>query len=63
MTALEGIMASTLCSSFYNSMAMMMAPPRPQGFKAALIKESIRMGHQDLGDWAYERGDLQVGGR
>lgn len=19
------------------------------------------MGHQDLGDWAYERGDLQVG--
>ena len=25
------------------------------------MKESIRMGHSDLGDWAYERGDLQVG--
>ncbi|KAG2424834.1 hypothetical protein HXX76_014255 [Chlamydomonas incerta] len=31
-----------------------------QSFKAALMKESIRMGHSDLGDWAYERGDLQM---
>ncbi|GFR53055.1 hypothetical protein Agub_g15730, partial [Astrephomene gubernaculifera] len=30
------------------------------GFKASLMKESIRMGHSDLGDWAYERGDLQT---
>ncbi len=25
------------------------------------MKESIRMGHSDLGDWAYDKGDLQVG--
>ncbi|KXZ46324.1 hypothetical protein GPECTOR_45g94 [Gonium pectorale] len=31
-----------------------------QGFKAALMKESIRLGHTDLGDWAYGRGDLQT---
>ncbi|EFJ45720.1 hypothetical protein VOLCADRAFT_63341 [Volvox carteri f. nagariensis] len=31
-----------------------------QSFKAALMKESIRMGHSDLGDWAYDRGDLQT---
>ncbi len=29
--------------------------------KANLIKESIRMGHNDLGDHFYARGDLQVG--
>mmetsp|Transcript_27249 Transcript_27249/g.45593 ORF Transcript_27249/g.45593 Transcript_27249/m.45593 type:complete len:412 (-) Transcript_27249:404-1639(-) len=28
-------------------------------YKANLIKESIRMGHNDLGDFYYERGDLQ----
>jgi COP9 signalosome complex subunit 1 len=28
------------------------------GFKANLIKESIRMGHNDLGDFFYQRGDL-----
>ncbi|GIL49002.1 hypothetical protein Vafri_5484 [Volvox africanus] len=31
-----------------------------QSFKAAMMKESIRMGHSDLGDWAYDRGDLQT---
>ncbi|GLC42921.1 hypothetical protein PLESTB_001814700 [Pleodorina starrii] len=31
-----------------------------QSFKAALMKESIRMGHSDLGDWAYDKGDLQT---
>ena len=30
------------------------------GFKTNLIKESIRMGHNDLGDFFYGRGDLQV---
>ena len=29
-------------------------------YKANLIKESIRMGHNDLGDFYYEQGDLQV---
>eukprot|EP00798_Chlamydomonas_sp_ICE-L_P013422 gene13422-19278_t len=29
------------------------------GYKTNLIKESIRMGHTDLGDFHYERGDLQ----
>ncbi|GAX78667.1 hypothetical protein CEUSTIGMA_g6105.t1 [Chlamydomonas eustigma] len=29
------------------------------GSKTNLIKESIRMGHNDLGDLLYERGDLQ----
>uniref|UniRef100_A0A7S3R7C1 PCI domain-containing protein n=1 Tax=Dunaliella tertiolecta TaxID=3047 RepID=A0A7S3R7C1_DUNTE len=29
------------------------------GYKTNLIKESIRMGHNDLGDFFYERGDLQ----
>ncbi len=28
--------------------------------KASLIKESIRLGHQELGDYFYNRGDLQV---
>mmetsp|Transcript_3835 Transcript_3835/g.7926 ORF Transcript_3835/g.7926 Transcript_3835/m.7926 type:complete len:420 (-) Transcript_3835:301-1560(-) len=28
-------------------------------YKANLIKESIRMGHNDLGDFYYEQGDLQ----
>jgi len=28
------------------------------GYKTNLIKESIRMGHNDLGDFHYERGDL-----
>jgi 26S proteasome subunit RPN7 len=31
------------------------------GYKTNLIKESIRMGHNDLADFYYERGDLQVG--
>lgn len=30
------------------------------GFKTNLIKESIRMGHTDLGDFFYNKGDLQV---
>ena len=30
------------------------------GYKTNLIKESIRMGHNDLGDFFYGRGDLQV---
>jgi hypothetical protein len=30
------------------------------GYKTNLIKESIRMGHNDLGDFFYDRGDLQV---
>ena len=30
------------------------------GYKTNLIKESIRMGHNDLGDFYYARGDLQV---
>mmetsp|Transcript_29356 Transcript_29356/g.56342 ORF Transcript_29356/g.56342 Transcript_29356/m.56342 type:complete len:415 (-) Transcript_29356:242-1486(-) len=30
------------------------------GYKTNLIKESIRMGHNDLGDFHYERGDLQA---
>eukprot|EP00238_Polyblepharides_amylifera_P015908 CAMPEP_0196584436 /NCGR_PEP_ID=MMETSP1081-20130531/47059_1 /TAXON_ID=36882 /ORGANISM="Pyramimonas amylifera, Strain CCMP720" /LENGTH=415 /DNA_ID=CAMNT_0041905639 /DNA_START=73 /DNA_END=1320 /DNA_ORIENTATION=- len=29
------------------------------GYKTNLIKESIRMGHNDLGDYYYERGELQ----
>lgn len=29
------------------------------GFKTNLIKESIRMGHNELGDFFYRRGDLQ----
>lgn len=33
-----------------------------QSYKTNLIKESIRMGHNDLGDFFYDRGDLQVGG-
>ena len=32
------------------------------GYKTNLIKESIRMGHNDLGDFHYARGDLQVPG-
>jgi COP9 signalosome complex subunit 1 len=28
--------------------------------KTNLIKESIRLGHNDLGDFSYNRGDLQV---
>ena len=32
------------------------------GYKTNLIKESIRMGHNDLGDFYYARGDLQVRG-
>lgn len=28
--------------------------------KTNLIKESIRLGHNDLGDFFYNRGDLQV---
>eukprot|EP00698_Gefionella_okellyi_P008790 TRINITY_DN219_c0_g1_i2.p1 TRINITY_DN219_c0_g1~~TRINITY_DN219_c0_g1_i2.p1 ORF type:complete len:424 (-),score=98.89 TRINITY_DN219_c0_g1_i2:68-1288(-) len=28
------------------------------GYKTNLVKESIRMGHNDLGDFQYERGDL-----
>ena len=31
------------------------------GYKTNLVKESIRMGHNDLGEFYYERGDLQVG--
>ena len=31
------------------------------GYKTNLIKESIRMGHNDLGDFFYHRGDLSVG--
>ena len=31
------------------------------GYKTNLIKESIRMGHHELADFFYERGDLQVG--
>jgi hypothetical protein len=31
-------------------------------YKSNLIKESIRMGHVQLGDFYYARGDLQVGG-
>ncbi len=31
------------------------------GAKTNLIKESIRMGHNDLADFQYGRGDLQVG--
>ena len=30
------------------------------GYKTNLIKESIRVGHNDLGELLYERGDLQV---
>ena len=30
------------------------------GYKTNLIKESIRMGHNDLGEFDYERGELQV---
>lgn len=30
------------------------------GYKTNLIKESIRMGHADLGDFFYHRGDLSV---
>jgi predicted DNA-binding protein len=29
-------------------------------YKTNLIKESIRMGHNDMGDFYYGRGDLQV---
>lgn len=29
-------------------------------YKNQLIKESIRMGNNDLGDFYYSRGDLQV---
>ena len=29
------------------------------GYKTNMIKESIRMGHNDLGDFFYQRGDLQ----
>jgi COP9 signalosome complex subunit 1 len=29
------------------------------GYRTNLIKESIRMGHNDLGDFHYDRGDLQ----
>ena len=29
-------------------------------YKTNLIKESIRMGHNDMGDFFYGRGDLQV---
>eukprot|EP00898_Chlorokybus_atmophyticus_P005592 jgi/Chlat1/6033/Chrsp4S06328 len=29
------------------------------GYKTNLIKESIRMGHNDLGDFYYQRGELQ----
>ena len=30
------------------------------GYKTNLIKESIRMGHHELADFFYDRGDLQV---
>ena len=30
------------------------------GYKTNLIKESIRMGHHELADFFYERGDLQA---
>ncbi|KAL6079646.1 COP9/signalosome complex subunit Csn1 [Balamuthia mandrillaris] len=30
------------------------------GYKTNLIKESIRMGHNDLGDFHYDRGDLNA---
>jgi COP9 signalosome complex subunit 1 len=30
------------------------------GYKTNLVKESIRMGHNDLGDFHYERGDLNA---
>ena len=30
------------------------------GSKTNLMKENIRMGHNDLGSLLYERGDLQV---
>jgi COP9 signalosome complex subunit 1 len=30
------------------------------GYKTNLIKESIRMGHNDLGDFHFNRGDLQA---
>jgi COP9 signalosome complex subunit 1 len=33
------------------------------GYKTKLIKESIRMGQNDLGDFYYERGDLQASER
>ena len=33
------------------------------GYKTNLIKESIRMGHHELADFFYERGDLQVDAR
>ena len=29
-------------------------------YKSNLIKESIRMGHNELGDFFYSRGDLQA---
>ena len=29
-------------------------------YKTNLIKESIRMGHNDMGDFFYGRGDLQA---
>ena len=31
--------------------------------KSNLIKESVRMGYDDLGDFFYHKGDLQVGER
>lgn len=31
-----------------------------QGYKTNLIKESIRLGYNDLGDFHYEKGDLAV---
>jgi len=30
------------------------------GYRTNLIKESIRMGHNDLGDFHYDRGDLNA---
>mmetsp|Transcript_5808 Transcript_5808/g.14103 ORF Transcript_5808/g.14103 Transcript_5808/m.14103 type:complete len:431 (-) Transcript_5808:288-1580(-) len=30
------------------------------GYKSNLVKESIRMGHNDLGDFHYNRGELQT---
>mmetsp|Transcript_5807 Transcript_5807/g.14101 ORF Transcript_5807/g.14101 Transcript_5807/m.14101 type:complete len:151 (-) Transcript_5807:19-471(-) len=30
------------------------------GYKSNLVKESIRMGHNDLGDFHYNRGELQA---
>ena len=31
------------------------------GYKTNLVQESIRMGHNAIGEHCYERGDLQVG--